>query len=346
MSLSPLPSVPPCGDDGGDLTSLNWLQHLNLAPFSTPPTPPASPPAEASRERRRKKAELVLPNIDYKQCCVKPPFSYATLIIMAMEDNKKKMTLASIYKWIKENFIYYKSADPSWQNSIRHNLSLNKCFMKVARSKSEPGKGGFWRLDPEYSSNIVNGVFKKRRPPFLRPGYTKKMRPSQRPPPPLASATPAGMCVGRLEPARTAVWDPAAGREVELEALRFSADSQPTELLAPTQLYMTGLSPESLVGAEEEIFSHSELSDASSESPDSLTSSLDLSLYAGAGGALPPAPLHAVDLAGLEPAATGQAAIAVSYAQPHWEISRALSMLDSSLDLEGLIDMEGMVSGI
>lgn len=50
------------------------------------------------------------------------------------------------------------------QNSIRHNLSLNKCFLKIPRTKEEPGKGGFWRLDPLYAETLEDGVFKKRRP--------------------------------------------------------------------------------------------------------------------------------------------------------------------------------------
>lgn len=49
------------------------------------------------------------------------------------------------------------------QNSIRHNLSLNKCFIKVARKKDEPGKGGFWKIDPAYADMFVDGVFKRRR---------------------------------------------------------------------------------------------------------------------------------------------------------------------------------------
>lgn len=50
-----------------------------------------------------------------------------------------------------------------FQNSIRHNLSLNKCFQKVPRRKDEPGKGGFWRINPDYNDMIENGIFKKRR---------------------------------------------------------------------------------------------------------------------------------------------------------------------------------------
>ncbi|ESO89273.1 hypothetical protein LOTGIDRAFT_69660, partial [Lottia gigantea] len=95
---------------------------------------------------------------------VKPPYSYATLIGMAMkETQKQKITLSAIYNWITDNFMYYRMADPSWQNSIRHNLSLNKCFEKVPRRKDEPGKGGFWRINPEFSDMLENGIFKKRR---------------------------------------------------------------------------------------------------------------------------------------------------------------------------------------
>ena len=55
--------------------------------------------------------------IDYKtNPYVKPPYSYATLICMAMKETKKsKITLSSIYTWITDNFMYYRLADPSWQ---------------------------------------------------------------------------------------------------------------------------------------------------------------------------------------------------------------------------------------
>ncbi|XP_029553761.1 forkhead box protein J1-B [Salmo trutta] len=112
------------------------------------------------------KAQIIPPEeIDFKtNPKVKPPYSYASLICMAMQASKKpKVTLSTIYNWITDNFCYYRHADPSWQNSIRHNLSLNKCFMKVPRQKDEPGKGGFWQIDPQYADMFVNGVFKRRR---------------------------------------------------------------------------------------------------------------------------------------------------------------------------------------
>lgn len=52
---------------------------------------------------------------------------------------------------------------PPPQNSIRHNLSLNRYFLKVARSQDEPGKGSFWRVDSASEGKLVEQAFRKRR---------------------------------------------------------------------------------------------------------------------------------------------------------------------------------------
>lgn len=77
----------------------------------------------------------------------KPPYSYATLIGMSILSNPdKKLTLSQIYQWISETFKYYRREEVGWQNSIRHNLSLNKAFIKGEKSKD--GKGHFWCIQP------------------------------------------------------------------------------------------------------------------------------------------------------------------------------------------------------
>ncbi|XP_067934198.1 forkhead box protein J1-B-like [Watersipora subatra] len=177
------------------LTSLNWLQNLNVSCMTGGPNTAAISPLAADpamNDTFKVNPNQILPTharvglavnnyrydrievgsqhlpyerIDYRNNpYVKPPYSYASLICMAMKESKKaKITLSAIYNWITENFMYYRMADPSWQNSIRHNLSLNKCFEKVARRKDEPGKGGFWRMNPNHDDTTETTTTKKRK---------------------------------------------------------------------------------------------------------------------------------------------------------------------------------------
>ncbi|KAM8880370.1 forkhead box protein K1 [Spinachia spinachia] len=94
----------------------------------------------------------------------KPPYSYAQLIVQAISSAPdKQLTLSGIYAHITKHYPYYRTADKGWQNSIRHNLSLNRYFLKVARSQDEPGKGSFWRVDSASESKLVEQAFRKRR---------------------------------------------------------------------------------------------------------------------------------------------------------------------------------------
>ncbi|KAI8323110.1 fork head transcription factor, partial [Martensiomyces pterosporus] len=90
----------------------------------------------------------------------KPDYSYASLIAQSLKDAQmQRRTLNGIYEWIQEHFPYYRTRQ-NWQNSIRHNLSLNKGFMKVKRDETHPGKGSFWTFTPGYETCLNSGHFK------------------------------------------------------------------------------------------------------------------------------------------------------------------------------------------
>ncbi|XP_072248638.1 forkhead box protein N1 [Leuresthes tenuis] len=95
----------------------------------------------------------------------KPIYSYSILIFMALKNSKTgSLPVNEIYSFMTEHFPYFKTAPDGWKNSVRHNLSLNKCFEKVEnKNGSTSRKGCLWALNPAKVEKMQEELHKWRR---------------------------------------------------------------------------------------------------------------------------------------------------------------------------------------
>jgi len=99
----------------------------------------------------------------------KPPYSYIALIVMAIQASPvKRCTLSDIYQFLQQKFPFFRGSYHGWKNSVRHNLSLNECFIKLPKGLGRPGKGHYWTIDPSAEFMFEEGSFRRRPRGFRR----------------------------------------------------------------------------------------------------------------------------------------------------------------------------------
>ncbi|XP_026858501.2 forkhead box protein N2b isoform X2 [Electrophorus electricus] len=161
-----------------ELTNLNWLHENLLQNFTLggPEAPPCNAPlfdiegsAGLPQDHGLSSSSSVSsgsPGGERDPLKSKPPFSFSLLIYMAIEQSpSKSLPVKDIYGWILEHFPYFSSAPTGWKNSVRHNLSLNKCFRKVERSLGKTnGKGSLWCVHPEFRPTLMQALKKQHFP--------------------------------------------------------------------------------------------------------------------------------------------------------------------------------------
>ncbi|XP_065370745.1 forkhead box protein O [Calliphora vicina] len=148
----PPPSSYLCATTAGNLIAAT--SHMGRSPAALAQCPTSNRLALASMS--------LFPQRIFQPEEPKPQHSYIGLIAMAiLSSAETKLVLSDIYQYILDNYPYFRTRGPGWRNSIRHNLSLNDCFIKSGRSAN--GKGHYWAIHPANMEDFRKGDFRRRK---------------------------------------------------------------------------------------------------------------------------------------------------------------------------------------
>ena len=139
---------------GGNEPKRNYLRVATaVATKSAPPPPQEFDESLPSEPRSPTENNAEVQSVGYKS---RPNMSFAALIALALDNlPQQKGTLHHIYQYLMDRFPYFRKDEvkPQWQNSIRHNLSLQKKWF-VKGEKSSKG-GSYWSIHPEADKDVL-----------------------------------------------------------------------------------------------------------------------------------------------------------------------------------------------
>ena len=159
-----VPEIKPLADlDNLDELEDNALEKLEDAVENGPEEASSTTTPSDGTEKSQKKSAVGIRRQE------KPPYSYIALIVMAIQASpNKRCTLSEIYQFLQQRFPFFRGSYQGWKNSVRHNLSLNECFIKLPKGLGRPGKGHYWTIDPSAEFMFEEGSFRRRPRGFRR----------------------------------------------------------------------------------------------------------------------------------------------------------------------------------
>ncbi|KAG8927726.1 hypothetical protein FRC02_007840 [Tulasnella sp. 418] len=232
-----------------------------LNPSARPSLPIANPPSSRPPPPEIQEIKKHVPFGSLDQLAdgpeghnARPPYPYSTLIRYAIEGSEKgKLTLAELYSAVEKRFPWFSKSGSGWKNSIRHNLSLNKSFIKVPRPLTEPGKGSYWCINNSAVAETTAADAPSVDP--LRPGPSSSSFSATAPddghaPPPSPERKKRGRKKARPQEVEEEEVQPIRPEGLEMP---YDGQTQPVGNIGYEQSYDQYESPDGRTGAEDNV---------------------------------------------------------------------------------------------